>query len=953
VPPMTLYRSLDELERNDEYRRWAEREFPDFGSAKANRRDFLKVVGASLAAAGLVSCRRPDVRILPYGEQPPEVVPGLPLYYATTFVLAGRAMGVLAETHVGRPVKLEGNPHHPASRGKLDAFGQAAVLDLYDPDRSRAVVRAGERADYEKDFRPAFDKLLEKHRRDGGAGLVVLSGRTASPSVRRLRDEVRAAMPGVRFVEWEPTDPDPLPYEAEYDLTNADVILSLDADFLGWEDEGVRHKRAWADGRGGAPGDGMNRMYVVEPHLTLTGMNADHRLRARASDIDPGHAFVEAALDDVRAAGERGVVVVGRRQPAWLHAKAREWNARSGCVRYRAREVLGIDQLKSAPIETMIVLDSNPVYTLPPAFASSLEPVKGTTIHVGLYRDETGRRADWHVPLAHWLESWGDALDREALAPVQPMIDPIFGGKSELEILALLAGREPDGMAIVKETFAALAPEAGWNEHLNKGVTTVARDERPAPAPDPGEPRAKKGGFEVCFAPSSSVFDGRFANNGWLQETPDPVTKLAWDNAAVMGPATARELGADNGDMLAVTVGDRTLELPAFIVPGSAEKSIAIALGYGRKEGGSLARHAGFDAYRIHEGGIATGAAVKKTGGRHALATTQQHWTIETHEVVENAVRDRALVRSVPKDAFDADPGVIEDMSLPTPPLVNISDAPEYTGEHQWGMAIDLNRCLGCNACAVACQAENNVPVVGKDEVIRGREMAWMRIDRYFEGDPEGDVRVHNQPMLCQHCENAPCEVVCPVNAAVHDQDGLNLMVYNRCIGTRYCSNNCPYKVRRFNYLEYNKNTLYESDDPFDGDPVPNPADGLARPQAFQNPLAEMLALSKNPDVTVRMRGVMEKCTFCVQRIQAAKIERKTEAGQSKPEKVADGTLLTACQQSCPADAIVFGDINDAQSRVNRARSNPRGYAVLEHLNVRPRVTYLGRVTNPNPEAAQ
>jgi molybdopterin-containing oxidoreductase family iron-sulfur binding subunit len=345
-----------------------------------------------------------------------------------------------------------------------------------------------------------------------------------------------------------------------------------------------------------------------------------------------------------------------------------------------------------------------------------------------------------------------------------------------------------------------------------------------------------------------------------------------------------------------------------------------------------------------------TGATVEKTGRTYALATTQQHWTIDTHEVVEGAVKDRALVRSATKSDFEEDPHVLRKLALPGPDLVNISDTREYPGEHQWAMAIDLNRCVGCNACAVACQAENNVPIVGKDEVIRGREMSWIRIDRYFSGEPEGDITVHNQPMLCQHCENAPCEVVCPVNATVHDDDGLNVMTYNRCVGTRYCANNCPYKVRRFNYLEYNKNTLYESDDPFDGDPVPNPADGLAQPQPYQNPLAELLALSKNPDVTVRMRGVMEKCSFCVQRIAAAKIERKTEAGQSKPDKVADGTLLTACQQSCPADAIVFGDRNDGASRVNQARSNPRSYAVLDHLNVRPRISYLGRIRNPNPE---
>jgi len=1001
--PTGIWRSLDEIAKNDEYRRFAEREFPALEAASSSRRDFMKLVGASLAAAGLISCRRDDTRILPYGEQPPEVVPGQPLYYASTFVLGGRAIGVLAETHVGRPIKLEGNPEHPASRGKLGALAQAAVLDLYDPDRSRHLTHKGELADWEQDFLPFWKAQREALRTaNGGAGLAILSGRNASPAVEMLRDEIRNGLPQAKFYEYEPLELSDAGFDADYDLSKAEVIVSLDHDFLGVDEQSIRHTRDFSNRRGGEAGGEMNRLYVVEPHLTVTGSAADHRLSWRAGAVrevaaglaaltgafegQVSNAFLKAAAEDLLAAGSRGVVLAGRRQSAQTHAFARAINERlkSRCVRYSGRDPKVGDigalaaQLETGKIETLLMLGVNPVYDAPADLDfRGLLGKAGESIHLGLYRDETGQATTWHIPQAHWLESWGDARDGSVVSPIQPMIDPILGGRSELELLGLLAGRlthdeymqldnpgnQPVGSAepyeVVRERFTAFAKSSRdlggqWRKYLNTGIAFAAAEERPAPpAPTPTRGEADDDSWEVCFAGSASTWDGRFANNGWLQETPDPITKLVWDNAVLIGPADARELRVKTGDVVRITVDGRSVDLPVFLVPGAAKHSVQVALGYGRKESGALGRHAGANAYKIRTSkapGIATGAKIAKTGDHRPLASTQQHWTIEANEVIEGAMKDRAIVRTGTKAHFDEHPEFAKHMGLHGPVLQDSSPRPEFTGEYQWGMAIDLNRCTGCNACAVACQAENNIPIVGKDEVIQGREMAWIRIDRFFEGDPEGDVTVTHQPMLCQHCENAPCEIVCPVNATVHNEEGLNVMAYNRCVGTRYCANNCPYKVRRFNYYDYNKETLRSSETDFDGDPMPNPfAKGLSQPQAMQGPLDDLMRLQKNPDVTVRMRGVMEKCTFCTQRIQAAKIAEKTAAGQSKPERIADGELQTACQQSCPADAIVFGDIADSRTRVAKAREHQRGYHVLDHLNTRPRVTYLARIRNPNP----
>jgi len=992
----TWWRGLAEYAETAEFRQWAEREFPsllpELARAGPSRRRFLQLMGASIALAGLGGCsNREEHRILPYGEKPPEVVPGVPLYYATTLVECGEAVGVLAETHEGRPTKLEGNPRHPASGGALPASLQSAVLDLYDPDRSRHPTRGGAPVRWENDVLPMLDDLAQSARKRRGEGLAVLGRRTASPAFAMLREELAERLPEAVFCLHEPADPAPGPFEARVDLEQADVVVCLDADPLFAEDRGVRHQRAFARRRD--PDGDMSRLYVVEPHLTVTGTAADHRLRLPAHAVHgyaaalarklgvkgdlPEEAFdgdarwVDAVAADLRRAGPRAAVLAGRRQPAPVRALARTVNEllKSRAVRYvrRAETGVALDDLarkmRAGEVDTLLVLGANPVYDAPADldFGALLDGVE-RSVYLGPYRDETARRCTWHVPEAHPLESWGDARSDRTLSPVQPMVDPLHGGRSALEVLARLLGRgTTDPYGIVRESFRRETGsdgfEARWRRFLHEGVAELPA-ERAEPAAEPfpagllSETPAPAPPLELCLAPSNTVGDGRRANNAWLQETPDPVTKLVWDNAALLAPATAARLEIETGDVL--RLGDaegRWVEAPAFVLPGAAEDSVQLALGYGRRTG-SLARHAGVDAYalRTSHAGDFVGVEVEKTGGRRKLATTQEHWAIETVEQIDGELRERGIVREGTLGEYRDDPGFAAHQGPHHPPLVDSAERPEFTGEHQWGMAIDLNRCIGCSACAVACQSENNIPVVGKDEVLRGREMNWMRIDRYFRGDPRGDVDVSHQPMLCQHCENAPCETVCPVNATVHDEDGLNLMVYNRCVGTRYCSNNCPYKVRRFNFYDWNKNTLREAGAAlFDGDNEPDPFEGWSRPQAAQPELAELLKMQQNPDVTVRMRGVMEKCTFCVQRLSAAKIAQKVEAGQTRAEKVPDGAVRTACQQACPSEAIVFGDVSDPGSRVSRAKRNARNYSVLGFLNTRPRTTYLARVRNPNP----
>jgi len=1002
VPRPTTWRSLDAWASTPEFRQWAESEFPALAAelssrTATDRRAFLKLMGASIALAGLTGCgqRRPEHEILPYGEPPPEVVPGVPLYYATTISRAGQSIGVLAETHEGRPTKLEGNPAHQASLGALPGWAQAAILELYDPDRSDTILHAGKPASWEDDFLPMLEGLR------GKPGLAILAPRRLSPSAARLL----AAIPDASVYAHEPLDPaGEWAGSPHLDLSKADVILSLDADFLDLEDDGVRHRKAFAARRKvEKPGDSMSRLYVVEPHLTVTGMAADHRLRLKGSLVRDfawrlaaamagvegpadllavDEAWIRALKADLEAHRGSSVVIAGRRQPWIVHQLAVFLNGvLSGAARVHVstiRASLGdlAARMEKGEVRTLLVLGANPVYDAPAdlGFAALMAKVE-TTIHVGLYRDETAEISTWHVPLAHDLERWDDAwADAGALSPVQPLIRPLRNGRSPLEILARLDGREEtEPYEIVRSTFRTMTEgdDEAWRRFLNRGLSSVAhdvphfqygvreltvlgtvRDESVWLKVDAAVERSTDA-VELCFAADASVYDGRFANNGWLQECPDPATKLVWDNAAVMSPTTARDLGVENGDVLAISANGARVEIPAFVLPGEADGSIKLPLGYGRKAGGTLARHAGVDVYPLRTSAqpwFVPSATIQKTGRRRQLATTQDHWSIDDTKLVDEQLAERHLVRETSLAHYRDQPEFAHGAGLEESDE-SMYPAPPYDGEHQWAMTIDLAQCIGCNACVVACQAENNIPIVGPDQVRRGREMHWIRIDRYFRGeDPYGDVDVQTQPVPCQHCESAPCESVCPVSATIHDEEGLNVMVYNRCVGTRYCANNCPYKVRRFNFLDYNKGTLRESDAPFDGDLAPTPFEGMTAPQITQPPMAQVLRMQKNPDVTVRMRGVMEKCTYCTQRIQRAKIDRKVEAGQTRATKVPDGTLLTACQQTCPTDAILFGDRSDPESRVAKALRQPRAYALLSHLNIQPRTRYLAGLRNLNPD---
>ncbi len=963
------WRSLDQLENTPRFREWLHREFPEHASemlGSTSRRTLLKLTAASLGLAGLAACRRPVETILPATRGVEDYIPGNPLYYSTIMSLGGLATGVLVESHEGRPTKIEGNPEHPASRGAAGAFAQASILSLYDPDRSRRVIHQGRPSSWDEFTRFAaghFEAALEAQ----GEGLRFLSQAIGSPSLAHLKAYTLEKFPRARWIEYEPVSPDEemagaelafgRPLRAHYRFDRADVVLSLDADFLGLDAPSIAYTRDFARRRRVISGkDSMNRLYAVESQYSLTGAMADHRLRMRASEIrefaidlarelkllparldvvesEPKRKWLGALARDLIRNRGRSVVVAGPRQPAFVHAVAHWINEALGNAgntvwyteafpkfepQLAALRALA-SEMAQGRVRTLVILGGNPAYTAPADldFPAAMKKV-ATTIHLGLEPDETAALATWHLPEAHYLEAWGDGRAHDGAASIQqPLIQPLFDGKPALDVLALISGyKERRAYDIVRNYWMSQWPaaeaEQTWRKCLHDGVIpgTVYPEVRAAVdakriAAAAGVTPSKPRGIEVAFFPSASTYDGRFANNGWLQEAPDPMTKLTWDNAALMSPATARALGVESGDLIVIAREGREVEMPVWVQPGHADYSISLALGYGRARCGRVGKGVGHNAYPIRTTAgfhFAADAAVRKTGRKYKLAATQEHHSME----------GRPLVREATLEEYRKQPGAA---AKPEPNLFSLYQEHSYAQGNQWGMVIDLNACTGCNACVLACQAENNIPIVGKEQVRRGREMHWIRMDRYFAGAPD-DPHVVYQPVACQQCENAPCENVCPVAATSHSPEGLNDMTYNRCVGTRYCANNCPYKVRRFNFLDYHRDTQ------------------------------EVEKMAYNPDVTVRMRGVMEKCTYCVQRIQQKKIEAKAEGRQA----IRDGEILTACQQTCPAEAIVFGNLNDPNSRVAQLRKLDRGYSLLGELNTRPRTTYLAKLRNPNPE---
>jgi molybdopterin-containing oxidoreductase family iron-sulfur binding subunit len=947
-----FWKSLEEWSHSPDFLPYLHREFPEYASEWDNgisRRRFLKLMAASLAFAGLTACsREPQEKIVPYVRRPEEIIPGKPLYYATTFPHRGYGKGVLVRTEMGRPTKIEGNPDHPASLGATDVFMQASILGLYDPDRSQ-TIRQGDDISTWDAFTQFVGTRLEAHEQDRGAGLFLLTGRTSSPTLADQLQRLRQRFPKLSWCSYEPAAPvraqsvSGADVEPVHDLSKADIIVSLDADFLFDGPANLVLTKSFSKRRRDPAAD-FSRLYVVESAPSITGAKADVRWQRKPSEViafaqelaDEILRGAPAASPDVRRLADelrqhRGssVIIAGDYQPEIVHAAAFQINQALGnlgaTVTYREATPPPIPTtplpdfiaaLNRGTATTLLIAGANPLYDLPAAlgFPDALARA-AHSIHLGLYDDETGSRCRWHLPESHYLEAWGDILASDGTPSLlQPVIEPLYPAVASLvEVISLFVDLPPrKGYDIVhdfwRRSMTADHP-AAWEQSLNKGVVIGGSSPVSAPVPVVGirdvapVDLIKSSDLEILFRPDTAVDDGRFANNAWLQELPRPLTKLTWDNVAMVSLATAKSMGVTTGDVIRLEAAGQSVEAPVWVQPGHADGCVSVTLGYGRSQLGEVANGVGFNAAVLRSSMGTWSQALtgtKATGARHELASTQHHFSME----------GRDLIQFETLAEFKTDPAKARENKPDPPPEENLYPPFAYKN-HAWAMSIDLNTCVGCNACVVACQSENNIPVVGKDQVIKGREMHWIRIDRYFEGEPE-DPAMHFQPVTCMQCEDAPCEVVCPVGATVHSSEGLNDMVYNRCVGTRYCSNNCPYKVRRFNFLEYSD--------------VRHPT----------------LALQKNPDVTVRSRGVMEKCTYCVQRIESARID-----AQKEMRPIRDGEIVTACQAACPAEAIVFGDINDPTSRVSRLKALPRNYGLLADLNTHPRTTYLAKVTNP------
>jgi MoCo/4Fe-4S cofactor protein with predicted Tat translocation signal len=988
-----LWQSLEQLSDTNQFVEFRDHEFPPSagkGNDEINRRDVLKLMAASAAMTGLSACTKlPTEKIVPYVRPPEEILAGRPLFYATSAFNAGVATGVLVESHTGRPTKIEGNPEHPGSLGATDVFNQASILTLYDPDRSQTVISNGRLSTW-GDFASAMGNARMSLK---GAGMRLLTKTVSSPTLGAQIKSLLAQFPDAKWHQYEVCSGDSVregarlafgrPVNTVYHFDQADVIVSLDADFLTCGAGHVRYAREFSSRRDLSAGAAskLNRLYVAESMPTATGAVSDHRLPVRSADIDDlarqlaaaagvavppsPNASAKIRADWVGAVGRdlaahRGssIVIAGEHQPPFVHALAHAINAALGnvgktVVYTESIEASPVNQLESlrdlvndlnaGKVDFLVILGANPVYDAPADFdfASAMQKAK-LRVHSGLYLDETAELCHWHAPAAHALESWSDGRAYDGTAGiVQPLIAPLYGGHTAHEVVALFTGdSDKSGHDLVRGYWQSQRPEkekafeALWETSLHDGL--IAGTALPPISVTPhadfvtlGHSQAAGGdanALEIVFRADPAIGDGEFSNNSWLQELPKPVTRITWDNAVMISPATAQQLGVTTGDYVTLSLAGRSVSGGIFIVPGHADNSATLHLGYGRTRGGSVGTGPGFNSYLLRESSapwIATGVQIAKTGKRYEFASTQAQYSIKLdgREVEEESAAalghgeegGRDLVRIATIEEFRKDPAFAKTPEEEATKGLSIYPGFKYEG-YAWGMSIDLNRCVGCNACVIACQSENNIAVVGKDQVARGRAMHWIRIDTYFRGNLD-NPEMYYQPLPCMQCENAPCEYVCPVGATTHNVEGLNDMTYNRCVGTRYCSNNCPYKVRRFNfylYSDYKTPSLY----------------GM-----------------RNPNVTVRSRGVMEKCTYCVQRINAAKIRSEEEN-----RLIRDGEIITACQSVCPAEAIVFGNINDPNSRVSKLKAQTRDYGLLEELNTRPRTTYLARVRNPNPE---
>jgi MoCo/4Fe-4S cofactor protein with predicted Tat translocation signal len=984
----TLWRSLEEKRGDEALEASRADEFPaDAGVLSAfDRRGFLQLLGGSAALAGAAACWRPPEENIYTHTHSPEYLPGVPQHYASALTFDALAAGVVVRSYDGRPVKVEGNSLHPVSAGSTSVFEQAAPYSLYDPDRARELSRRGGGQGWAR-FLLDVRNVLDGHAADGGARLRFLVQPTTSPTIADMRRQLRARFPNARFYGYSPISRENVrrgtqaafgqALETRYALRRANVIVTLDSDFLFWEPERLRLSREFADRR--VPEGPLNRLYAIEPTLTVTGMNADHRLRVKPSEVlavgralaaalagtapelgqlgaagalsEKAQQFVRAVADDLASNRGRSVVIAGFRQPPAVHALCHAINVALGnlgqtvAVTRPMTDTVedGVSQLRELAqeieggrVETLVIDAWNPVYAAAGDLdlGPLLQKVPNTLYHHA-YVDETARACNWLVPQAHELESWGDARASDGtVSLIQPLVAPLFGGVPPVSFWGALIGKgEQSAYELVRSYWAGRTGQEGatfdaaWQRWLADGVMAgTAEAVVPAALTTGGVSAALQvspaptSGLELNIIPDYRVYDGRFGNNAWLQELPDPVTKVVWENTITVSPATALRLGVERHSLAQLTIDGRSVEGGVLVLPGHADDVVTVSLGYGRTAHAErLAGRHGFNAYLLRTvtaPWFRGGAEVARLPRKYELALTQDHWAMEG---VGGQLRDIALLGDA-HDTQGVEEAIFRNREVITRDMV-MQEPVDYSKGHKWGMTIDLGRCIGCNSCVVACQSENNIPVVGKDQVIRAREMHWLMIDRYFIGADENEPEIITQPRMCVHCETAPCEYVCPVNATVHSDEGLNDMVYNRCVGTRYCSNNCPYKVRRFNYLHYSYG---------------------------KSPTEKMMM---NPEVTVRARGVMEKCTYCVQRIQQARISARTEhqKGLRPSPAIGSGDVKTACQTACPTQAIVFGDLNDPNAPVTRLHSDKRRYDLLYSLGTRPRTGYLARYKNYNP----
>ena len=983
------WKSLKDISSEDDYNRFLKQSEHNIDNG-LSRRNFLSLIAASVALAGLEGCKKPVQKIIPYVEAEIGTIPGIPKYYASTLPFKNNALGVVIENHDERPVKVEGNEKHPTSLGKSNSFAQASTLEMYDPDRARGVKFKGNKVDWNE-----YLKFAKSINDGNGKGLAVLMQESSSPTIKSIQEDFKKNLPNADWVVYESVNNENLYDGIElafskrlqplYRLEKAQIIVSLGSDFLGVDDNNIYHTRKFAQNRNIVDENStMNRLYVAESSISSTGSSADHRLNVPQHEMEnllaelayelkqlglrieakkvksSNNLWVKAAAKDLFDGRGESIIIGGSSLSKEFHQLIAliNYNLKAPIDYYplnmsQVSSVKNFDSLckdmKDGKINNLIILGANPVYDSPVDFdfEESLKKVKNS-VHLTNIIDETSKLCSWNIAMNHYFECWGDAMTYDGhVSIVQPQIMPLFDSKSIIQVLSpIVHSKEQSAYDTVKNVWKSNIIKSGnfereWDKVLHDGLykKPILKKVKVRPASKISTAvlnnySLDNDKFEIVFCPSSSVYDGRYANNGWLQEIPKPITSLTWDNAALISMKVAKKLNIKNGQMLEISVGDNSINIPAFITPGQNQKSITLELGYGRKFNGRIGNEVGFNVYPLRSSdspSFILNGSIKVLNETYPLASTQDHHGLEDDKYAAPGFDDLAnkevqsripeLVKQSTLDYYKDNPDWVQKKVEQHKPDKKRSWADhsmynpdwDYSKGPQWGMSIDLTSCTSCNACSIACQSENNIPVVGKQQVMNGREMHWIRIDNYFAGDPD-NPEVSTQSVACVHCELAPCETVCPVAATTHSSDGVNQMTYNRCLGTRYCANNCPYKVRKFNFYNYTKD------------------------------LPEVVQMAMNPDVSIRFRGVMEKCTYCYQRISSARITAENEGREIK-----DGDFQVACQQSCPADAIKFGDINDPNSEVSKAKRRNRDYALLAHLGTAPRTTYLAKIRNQNP----